>query len=239
MTTDHSSEYDQTYQGEHSDAPARDTLSPGTYRARAVEWSWDTDRDGNPCIALMFELLDGRAGYRLEGRLFLDESKADAKGRTALDRSMEALRAMGLEGDLAAELVGLDAGEVSLVTDINDKGYARVKWINAPRGPRELRTFAPPAAPALSGFLAKLNSRSRALASKAQASGAHGVQSAQSTQSTQQSRQSPPARQAAPVSQGARPQAQAARPQPAPQRQAAPRLPPSGNGQFGEDDIPF
>jgi hypothetical protein len=157
--------YDETTPASH------DTLPPGTYTARAVSWAWDTDRDSNPCIKIMFALSDGRPGWQIDGTLYLDESKADAKGRTALDRSMEALRAMGLTGDLTAELNGLDAGEVSLVTDINERGYARVKWINAPRSARELRTFAPPAAPELNGFLAKLNARSKALAARAQASG--------------------------------------------------------------------
>ena len=157
--------YDETAPASH------DTLPPGTYTARAISWAWDTDKNGDPCIKIMFALSDGRPGYQLDGTLYLDESKPDAKGRTALDRGMEALRAMGLDGDLTAELDGIDRGDVSLVTDINAKGYARVRFVNAPRAARELRTFAPPAAPELNGFLAKLNAKSRALSARAQASG--------------------------------------------------------------------
>ena len=189
----------------------------------------------------MFALSDGRPGWQIDGTLYLDESKADAKGRTALDRSMEALRAMGLNGELTAELDGLDAGEVSLVTDINERGYSRVKWINAPRAPRELRTFAPPAAPELNGFLAKLNARSKALAARAQASGSRPAttqpaasRTAPQTQQTQQS----PAQRAANANAAPRTAAPPAR-QVSSQRQPPPRLPPSGAGEFDSDDVPF
>lgn len=231
-------------------APATDTLPPGTYLARAVSWAWDTDRDGNPCIAIMFALSEGRPGWQIDGKLYLDDARQDAKGRTALDRSMEALRAMGLQGDLAAELTGLDTGDVSLVTDINDKGYARVKWINAPRSARELRVFAAPAAQELSGFLARINAKSRALHARAQASGAAPIaqprqsapapqQAAQNarpvqTAQTAQPRQSVP-QQGAPRA-PAQQQAQRA-PQPP---QPLPRMPANGSQEFGpDDDIPF
>lgn len=215
--TDHTTHYEDT-------APAsRETLPPGEYRARAISWAWDTDRDGNPCIKLMFELLDGKPGWQIDGTLYLDESKADAKGRTALDRSMEALRAMGLEGDLAADLQGLDAGEVTLVTHIKENGYAAVKWINAPRSARELRVFAAPSAPELNGFLAKINARGRALAQKSQASGTAPM--GRAVQGTQQAQQS------------ARPA------QPQAQQRATPRgpgMPQRDAQEFGaDDDIPF
>lgn len=228
--------YDDTTPASH------DTLPPGTYTARCVSAAWDTDRDGNPCIALMFALSDGRPGWQIDGKLYLDESKQDAKGRTALDRSMEALRAMGLQGELTAELVGLDQGDVSLVTDINDKGYARVKFINAPRRERELRVFAPPAAPELNGFLAKINAKSRALQARAQASGAAPIAAPrQSAAATQQAAQATRPVQGTgalhrPPQTGSQraPQAQQRAPQP------APRMPQTGSQEFGtEDDIPF
>lgn len=227
--------YDDTTPASH------DTLPPGTYTARCVSAAWDTDREGNPCIALMFVLSDGRPGWQIDGKLYLDESKQDAKGRTALDRSMEALRAMGLQGELTADLVGLDQGDVSLVTDINDKGYARVKFINAPRRERELRVFAPPAAPELNGFLAKINAKSRALQARAQASGAAPIaQPRQSAAAPQQGTQAAHATRPA-QSTGAlhRPPQQA---QQAQQRapQPAPRMPQTGSQEFGpDDDIPF
>lgn len=228
--------YDETTPASH------ETLPPGTYTARAVSWAWDTDRDGNPCIKIMFALSDGRPGWQIDGTLYLDESKPDAKGRTALSRSMEALRAMGLSGDLTAELDGLDAGEVSLVTTINEKNYSKVQFINAPRAPRELRTFAPPAAPELNGFLAKLNARSRALAARAQSSGSRPATTqpaaARTGQQSQQTQQSP-AQRAANANAAPRTAAPPAR-QASSQRQPPPRLPPSGSQEFGaDDDIPF
>ena len=236
MTTTH---YDETAPASH------DTLPPGTYTARAISWAWDTDKSGDPCIKIMFALSDGRPGYQLDGTLYLDESKPDAKGRTALDRSMEALRAMGLDGDLTAELDGIDRGDVSLVTDINAKGYACVKWINAPRSARELRTFAPPQPQQLNSFLAKLNAKSRALSARAQASG---TRPAAQPQQAQQPRQSAPAQRAAnanarpmarPMAQPQHQQHQQRAQQPV-QRQASPRMPPSGSQEFGaDDDIPF
>lgn len=223
MTTTH---YEET--------ETRTTLQPSTYTARAREWSWDTDRDGNPCLALMFEIEGGEhAGYQIEGRLFLDETKADKNGRTALDRSMEALRAMGLKGDLVADLAGLDAGTVEIVTDINEKGYAKIKYINAPRAARELRTFAPPDAGSLGGFLAKINARSRAIAARVQASGTVQV-------SPQPQRPAAPAQRAASANAAPRPQQTQQRAQQPAQRQAPPRMPPSGSQDFGADDeIPF
>ena len=145
-----------TIETHYDETPAENSnaLPPGTYRARAQSWAWDTTKNGDPCIALMFELLDGKPGYQIDGRLYLDESKPDAKGRTAHSRSMEALHAMGLQGDLTADLAGIDQGEVNLVTDINEKGYACVKWMSqslfcwmrffGPRGPHGRRRRLPP-----------------------------------------------------------------------------------------------
>lgn len=227
--------YDETAPASH------DTLPPGTYTARAVSWAWDTDRNGDPCIKVMFALSEGRPGWHIDGILYLDESKPDKKGRTALDRSMEALRAMGLEGELTAEIQGIDRGDVSLVTEINPKGYAFVKWINAPQAPRELRTFAPPDVGSLNGFLAKLNAKSRALSARVQASGTNARVSASTA--PRQPAPSPSAR-TTPQTQPMQPMQRAAQTnQPAQQRpQQRPqqlRVSPSGASEFDSEDIPF
>ena len=235
---DYNDANDGTYSADDTPARSSSDLPDGTYRARAVEWSWDTAKSGEPCIALMFELLDHN-GYRIDGRLYLDTDKQDSKGRTSLDRSMEALRAMGLQGPIVADLQGLDAGEVSLVTEHNQKGYPAVRWINAPRKARELRTFEVPQTGALNGFLAKLNARMQSVTAGQRASGT--------------------APMAAPIVQPASQQRPVARPQPAaqgrpaqeiqvrrvaPAQQPAQKAPPKLHGQtageFGDDsDVPF
>lgn len=229
--------------GYNDSAPANNTdLPAGTYRARAVQWGWDEDKNGDPCVALLFELSEGKPGYRLDGRLYLDESKPDAKGRTALSRSMEALRAMGLDGQIPGDLstVDLSAGEVSLVVEINAKGYPFAHFINAPRAPRELRTFATPAPQKVNAFLAKINARLKATEAASRASGTASMQ-------TQPARQ--PVQQPAQGARTAPTQARAAQSPNGPQRGAqAPQRgnqpPPKVHGQTagefgGDDDIPF
>lgn len=199
---------------------------PGTYRARAIEWRWDTAKSGEPCLAILFELTSGQPGFQLDSRLYFDTEKQDTKGRTAMDRSMEALRALGLQGEaLTAEMAGIDQGEVDLVCETNERGYLAVKWINAPRAKRELRTFAEPEAPTLNAFLAKVNGRARAMAAGARATGA-----------TRPTAGPPPV----PVSPRPAPQqAQRAQPPSSP-RQPPPRMQGQSSGEFGDDsDIPF
>lgn len=238
----------------HYDDPQ--TLAPGKYLARACEWAWDTGKDkddgspGDPCIAIMFCVEDDRAGshngIRLDRRLYLDEDRVDAKGRTPLDRTMEVLNVMGLVGDIPADLtvVDLTSGQVELVTEINPAGYAAIKFVNVPSAggsSRELRTFAPPEPQQLNGFLAKLNAKSRALAARAQASGTRTAQTAPPPVA----RPAAPAQRAASANAAPRPvaaqsaqQRQTAQRQPPPRM--PPRMPPSGAGEFGADDeIPF
>lgn len=187
---------------------------PGTYRARAVEWSWDTAKSGDPCLSLIFGFTGEHEGFRLDGRMYFDTDKPDAKGKTALDRSMEVLAAMGLQnGELSTEMPGIDQGEVDLVCEINEKGYLAVKWINAPRSKRELRIFAAPEPPVLNSFLAKVNSRTRAMTASSRAAGT-----------------SPVAARPAPVNRAPAQQAP---------RQAPPKMQGQSAAEFADDDIPF
>lgn len=140
-------------------------LQPGTYPARAVSWAWDTTKETG-AIFLRFVLRltaeSGHSGYELDGRLYFDTDRTDDKGRTAADRSMETLRAMGLKGGIDAideNTGGLSEGEVSVVVDYNDKGYPRAKWINPPRKARELRTFAAPSRQDKAAFFASMRER--------------------------------------------------------------------------------
>lgn len=222
--------------------PAHAQPENGLYSGHARSWAWDTDKSGNPCITFVFTLDASNehdfAGYQLDGRLYLDEDKADKLGRTALTRSMEALRAMGLEGDLPEDIerVDLSQGVVELKVERNPKGYAFAHYINAPRGEykRELRVFQSPDAPALKGFLAKLNSRSRALDAKAAASGTTPVSrtntSAQQPQTARQQQARPATTQ----------QAQQAQQQPAARGPGVGRPPPRQEQMADDpDSIPF
>ena len=129
----------------------RKDLKPGTYPARTRLFAWDTDRNGEVCLNLLLTLVDCEAeGIEVEGKLFFDTERVDAKGRTAADRSMEVLRAMGLPGgtleSIDAEDGGINNGLVSVVVEITDKGYPVAKYINAPGGGRgEVKVWAPPA----------------------------------------------------------------------------------------------
>lgn len=147
-------------------------IPPGTYIARATRWHWDTSKNGDMCLAVMLRIEDGpHAAREVRGTLYFDTEKTDSKGRTAADRSIEALRAMGLQGGLDtidSGAGGLDAGQVSVVVEINDKGYAFAKYINALS---IFSAFAPPAADAKRAFFAQMNARLKNADAAARASG--------------------------------------------------------------------
>jgi hypothetical protein len=164
------------------------------------------------CLALILRLTGGE---EVRGRLYFDTDKADKNGRTTADRSLEALRAMGLVGDLDAideDTGGLDQGDCEVVIEINENGYAQARFINAPRGGQTLKAFAPPPVDQKKAFFAQMKARALAAGAASRATGS-----------------------AAP----------AARPAPAPTRGpgAQTRAPqPVGDfdgGDTGGDDIPF
>lgn len=237
MTTTH---YDETQ--------TEDSIT-GTRRARAIELAWDTDKDGLPCIAAMLELIEGRPGYRLSGRLYMDESKPDAKGRTSLSRSVEALRAMGMVGEIPDDLstIPLD-GEVEAVVEINANGYPFAHYINAPFKGRDLKTFAPPDPGSLKSFLSRVNAGLRSADSAARASGVRPNAPAQTHQSARPAPSAPAQARAATANahgNQARPSGgqhgQSARPAQPARNQPPPRMQGQSMGEFGDDpdSIPF
>lgn len=153
----------------------RKDLKPGTYPARTRLFAWDTDRNGEVCLNLLLTLVDCEAeGIEVEGKLYFDTSRVDAKGRTAADRSLEVLHAMGLPGgtleSIDAEDGGINNGLVSVVVEITDKGYPVAKYINAPGGGRgEVKVWAPPAPDAKAAFFAKMRALSGGSAPRPQA----------------------------------------------------------------------
>lgn len=137
-------------------------VAGSTHTARAVRWAWDTAKSGGLCLAFVLRVTepDGpQDGKTLPGRLYFDTDKADKSGRTAADRSMETLRAMGLQGEIDAvdeDAGGLDRGDVQVVVKLNDKGYPEAQYINPPRTGHNLRLFEAPDASAKREFFAKL-----------------------------------------------------------------------------------
>ena len=173
MTTDHHNDYDTTA-GAYAGAPVDHSLGlvdGDKHTARAVRWLWDTAPKGGVCLALILRL---SGGEEIRGRLYFDTDQPDKNGRTAADRSMEALRAMGLTGDLDTideDVGGLDQGDVEVVIKIKDNGYPEAKFINAPRGAATLKAFAPPAVDAKKAFFAQMKQRAAAAGMGAKASG--------------------------------------------------------------------
>ena len=88
-------------------APARShaNVDAGTYTARFARWHWDTSKKGDMCLAAMLRITGGPFdGQQVRGTLYFDTDKADKSGRTAADRSLETLRAMGLTGEIRRQL---------------------------------------------------------------------------------------------------------------------------------------
>jgi len=164
MTT----EYDQT--SDHADH-SLGLLDGSKHPARAVRWLWDTAPKGGVCLALILRLASGE---EIRGRLYFDTDQADKNGRTTADRSMEALRAMGLTGDLDTideDVGGLDQGDVEVVIRIKENGYPEARFINAPRGTATLKAFAPPPVDEKKAFFAKMKARAQAVGAASKASG--------------------------------------------------------------------
>ncbi len=164
-----------------SDENHTNAITLGTYTARATRWHWDTPKSGTGmCLALMLCVEGGpHTGKELRGTLYFDTEKADAQGRTAADRSIEALRSMGLKG--ALETItdegggGLGEGLVSIKVEFNEKGYPFAKYINPAT---TFTAFAPPPADTKRAFFAQMNARLKVADAGARAAGARPTQPA-------------------------------------------------------------
>lgn len=174
MTTDHHNEYADSNTADHS----RGFVDGEKHPARVVACLWDKAQRGGLCLALKLRITGGaREGECLTGRLYFDTDRADDKGRTAADRSMEALDAMGCNGDLETIVDGtgagvLDQGDVEIVVGINAKGYPGAKFINPPSsGGGDVRAFDAPSEGDKRSFFAQMKARAQANGSRAKASG--------------------------------------------------------------------
>jgi hypothetical protein len=100
-------------------------------RSKAQEWALGESEKGSAYIGISFKVkdTDGEEKF-VSWRGFFTEATTE--------RTIESLRAMGFEGDDLSNLVGLDKNEVELVVEDEEyegKTYARVQWVNKPRGP--------------------------------------------------------------------------------------------------------
>jgi hypothetical protein len=147
-------------------------VKAGTYSARPTLFAWDTDKNGEVCMPMMLELCDcDYAGIHVEGRLYFDTDRVDSKGKTAADRSLETLRAIGLPGGTLESIDehGIGNGLVSVVVDINAAGYPVAKFINPPGGGgrNRVKVFEAPAPDAKAAFFAKMRALSGAAPARA------------------------------------------------------------------------
>ena len=171
MTT----EYEQsTHEYDHSRGFAEGEKHP----ARVTGCLWDKAQSGGLCLALKLRITGGpREGEELRGRLYFDTERSDSKGRTAFDRSMEALDAMGCSGDLESIVDGdgagvLDRGDVEIVVGLDKNGYPGAKFINRPSsGGVQLKAFDAPTEQDKRAFFAQMKARTRAAEQGARASG--------------------------------------------------------------------
>lgn len=106
-------------------------IPQGTYTAKAVDWKFGYTEKGDPQVGVSFEITQegSQKGRHITKYLFFTEK--------TVDRSIDSLRYMGLDGDdlsvLANRGGGLDKNEVSIVVEhdtYNDKTRAQVSWIN-------------------------------------------------------------------------------------------------------------
>jgi hypothetical protein len=124
------------YGNEESDG-GQSGLKPGHFRARAIEAALGESSEGNPQVAVCFEILDEAfAGSQITW--YGSFSKNLGKGKkTPLQRTIESLRVCGWDSDDLSDLATCKNNEVSLVLDYEEfKGekQLKVKWVNRPGG---------------------------------------------------------------------------------------------------------
>ncbi len=107
-------------------------IPAGTYRARAVEGALGHTEGGNPQLAVQFTLLDDDVqGQTIAWYGYFTEKTQE--------RTVQALRYCGWQGDDLTDLSGIDANEVQIVVDheeYNGVTRAKVQWVNDGAGLR-------------------------------------------------------------------------------------------------------
>ena len=102
-------------------------ITPGSYRAKAVEHQFGKTSNDNEKIRVTFDIAEGEhKGKRLFWEGFFTEA--------TVDRTLESLEYCGWDGESLTEMKGLGTQEVILVVE-NEKGtdgkmYLKVRWVN-------------------------------------------------------------------------------------------------------------
>lgn len=110
------------------------TLTPGTYRARALSTSFGHTKNGKEELTIKFTVTEGEmTGEEIYGRLYFSEG--------CIERTKESLGHLGFGGDflaLCADVIpdasAILPGECLLVLadeEYNGKVTTKVKWINS------------------------------------------------------------------------------------------------------------
>ncbi len=102
-------------------------IDRGNYRARAVDSQFGYAETGTEQVAVTFEITEEGEfrGHTIAWFGFFTDGTQE--------RTMQALRACGWEGDDLSNLIGLDRNEIVLVIEHDEYGgkvQARVKWVN-------------------------------------------------------------------------------------------------------------
>ena len=102
-------------------------IHAGNYKARAVEYQFGLAETGTEQVAVTFEITEEGEfhGHTIVWFGFFTEATAE--------RTVQALRTCGWDGDDLSDLRGLDRNEVVLVIEhdeYNGKVQVRVKWVN-------------------------------------------------------------------------------------------------------------
>jgi len=104
-------------------------LPKGTYRARAIAAEFGFTQNGTEQVAVTFEVNEESEfnGDQITWFGFFTDATSE--------RTVQALRACGWEGDDLENLAGFDANEVELVVgheQYQGKTVAKVQWVNKP-----------------------------------------------------------------------------------------------------------
>ncbi len=106
-------------------------MENGTYRAKGIQGALGKTKGGKERVAVSFQLLDA------EGNPTQPIAWFGYFTEKTFDRTIQALRLCGWEGDDISDLTGIDRNEVSLVIENEEyegKVHAKVQWVNAPGG---------------------------------------------------------------------------------------------------------
>lgn len=105
-------------------------IADGVYRARAIQAALGQASTGSTQVAVEFDILtEGMEGQHITWFGYFTDA--------TFERTVEALRTCGWQGDDLSDLAGVDANEVDIVVEqeeYNGKVSAKVKWINKPGG---------------------------------------------------------------------------------------------------------